>query len=339
VDCQAHLSLGENMQRREFISLLGGAASWPLAARAQQAERMQRVGVLIAGLTEKDSEGQLRMAAFRLGLQNLGWIEGRNVHIEERWPGGNNERLRGFTAELVGMRPDVIFAGNEAATMAVHQTASTLPIVFAQVGDPVANGLVASIARPGGNLTGFALWEYGFAAKWGEVLREIAPRTVRVGVIYDPANAMQRLLPDLERTLLPGMQVVAISVSSRSDLENAIERIAMEPNGALIVFAGPLAVAHRDLMITLAVKHRLPLLYPYRYFTAAGGLISYGPDLVDQYRLAASYVDRILKGEKPADLPVQFPTKYMLVINLKTAKALGLTVPDKLLALADEVIQ
>jgi putative ABC transport system substrate-binding protein len=339
VDCQAHLSLGENMQRREFISLLGGAASWPLAARAQQAERMQRVGVLIAGLTEKDSEGQLRMAAFRLGLQNLGWIEGRNVHIEERWPGGNNERLRSFAAELVGMRPDVIFAGNEAATMAVHQTASTLPIVFAQVGDPVANGLVASIARPGGNLTGFALWEYGFAAKWGEVLREIAPRTVRVGVIYDPANAMQRLLPDLERTLLPGMQVVAISVSSRSDLENAIERIAMEPNGALIVFAGPLAVAHRDLMITLAVKHRLPLLYPYRYFTAAGGLISYGPDLVDQYRLAASYVDRILKGEKPADLPVQFPTKYMLVINLNTAKALGLTVPDKLLALADEVIE
>ena len=284
---------------------------------------MQRVGVLIAGLTEKDSEGQLRMAAFRLGLQNLGWIEGRNVHIEERWPGGNNERLRGFTAELVGMRPDVIFAGNEAATMAVHQTASTLPIVFAQVGDPVANGLVASIARPGGNVTGFALWEYGFAAKWGEVLREIAPRTVRVGVIYDPANAMQRLLPDLERSLLPGMQVVAISVSSRSDLENAIERIAMEPNGALIVFAGPLAVAHRDLMITLAVKHRLPLLYPYRYFTAAGGLISYGPDLVDQYRLAASYVDRILKGEKPADLPVQFPTKYMLVHRFHETNHMG----------------
>jgi putative ABC transport system substrate-binding protein len=327
-------------KRREFITLLGGAAAaWSLGASAQQGERMQRVGVLIAGLTEKDSEGQLRMAAFRLGLQNLGWNEGRNVHIEERWPGGNNERLRSFAAELVGMRPDVIFAGNEAATMAVHQTASTLPIVFAQVGDPVANGLVASIARPGGNVTGFALWEYGFAAKWGEVLREIAPRTVRVGVIYDPANAMQRLLPDLERTLLPGMQVVAISVSSRSDLENAIERIAMEPNGALIVFAGPLAVAHRDLMITLAVKHRLPLLYPYRYFTAAGGLISYGPDLVDQYRLAASYVDRILKGEKPADLPVQFPTKYMLVINLNTAKALGLTVPDKLLALADEVIE
>jgi putative ABC transport system substrate-binding protein len=241
------------------------------------------------------------MAAFRRGLQNIGWIEGRNVHIEERWSGGNNERLRSFAAELVGMRPDVIFAGNEAATMALRQTASTLPIVFAQVGDPVANGLVATVARPGGNLTGFALWEYGFAAKWGEVLREIAPHTVRIGVIYDPANAMQRQPPDLERTLSPGMQVVALSVSSRSDLENAIERIAIEPNGALIVFVGPLAVAHRDLIITLAVKHSLPLLYPYRHFTAAGGLISYGPDLVDQHRLAASYVDRILNGEKPAD--------------------------------------
>jgi putative tryptophan/tyrosine transport system substrate-binding protein len=326
--------------RREFISLLGGAAvTWPLAARAQQGEQVRRIGVLIAGLTENDSEGQLRMAAFRRGLQNLGWIEGRNVHIEERWPGGNNERLRSFAAELVGMRPDVIFAGNEAAMMALQHTASTLPIVFAQVSDPVAAGLVASPAQPGGNVTGFALWEYGFAAKWGEVLKEIAPRTVRIGVIYDPANAMQRQLPDLERTLSPGVQVVALSVSSRSDLENAIEQIASEPNGALIVFAGPLAVAHRDLIITLAVKHSLPLLYPYRYFTAAGGLISYGPDLVDQYRLAASYVDRILKGEKPADLPVQFPTRYMLVINLKTAKALGLTVPDKLLALANEVIE
>src|SRR6516165_4188036 len=281
-----------HVRRREFIVTLGGTAvAWPLAVWAQQGEQMRRIGVLIAGLTEKDSEGQLRIAAFRQGLQNLGWIEGRNVHIEERWPGGNAERLRSFAAELVGMRPDAIFAGNEAATMALHQTGGTLPIVFAQVADPVANGLVASPARPGGNVTGLALWEYGFAAKWGEVLREIAPRTVRIGVIYDPANAMQRQLPDLEKTLSPDVQVVPLSVSSRSDLENAIEQIASEPNGALIVFAGPLAVAHRDLIITLAVKHSLPLLYPYRYFTAAGGLISYGPDLVDQYRLAASYVD------------------------------------------------
>jgi putative ABC transport system substrate-binding protein len=251
----------DQLKRRDFITLIGGAVAWPLAARAQQGEQMRRISVLIAGLTENDSEGQLRMAAFRRGLQNLGWIEGRNVHIEERWPGGNAERLRSFAAELVGMRPDAIFAGNEAAMMALQQTASSLPIVFAQVSDPVAAGLVASLARPGGNLTGFALWEYGFAAKWGEVLREIAPRTVRIGVIYDPANAMQRQLPDLERTLSPGMQLVALSVSSRSDLENAIERSAIEPNGALIVFAGPLAVAHRDLIIILAVKHRLPLLY------------------------------------------------------------------------------
>jgi putative ABC transport system substrate-binding protein len=330
----------DQLKRREFITLFGGTVStWPLAARSQQPERMRRIGVLIAGLSENDPEGQLRITAFRRGLQNLGWIEERNLHIEERWSGGNAERLRSFAGELVRMRPDVIFAGNEAAMMALHQTASSLPIVFAQVGDPVANGLVASLARPGGNVTGFALWEYGFGAKWGEALREIAPHTVRVGVIYDPANAMQRLLPDLERTLSLGMQAVPLSVSSRSDLENAIEQIAIEPNGALIVFAGPLAVAHRDLIITLAAKHGLPLLYPYRYFTAAGGLISYGPDLVDQHRLAAGYVDRILKGEQPADLPVQFPTKYMLVINLKTAKALGLTVPDKLLALADEVIE
>jgi putative ABC transport system substrate-binding protein len=328
-----------HIRRREFIATLGGAAAWPLAARAQQGGAMRRIGVLNAGLTENDSEGQLRMAAFRRGLQNLGWVAGRNVNIEERWPGGNNERLRSFAAELIGMRPDAIFAGNEAATMALQQTTSSLPIVFAQVADPVANGLVASLARPGGNVTGFALWEYGFAAKWGVMLKEIAPRTVHIGAIYDPANAMQRQLPELERALSPGRQLVALSVSSRSDLENAIERIAIEPNGALIVFPGPLAVAHRDLIITLAVKHSLPLLYPYRYFTAAGGLISYGPDLVDQFRLAASYVDRILKGEKPADLPVQLPTRYMLVINLKTAKALGLTVPDKLLALADEVIE
>jgi putative tryptophan/tyrosine transport system substrate-binding protein len=329
----------DQLKRREFITFLGGAAAWPLTAGAQQVDRMRRIGVLIAGLTENDSEGQLRMAAFRRGLQNLGWVEGRNVHIEERWPGGNNERLRSFAAELAGMRPDAIFAGNEAATIALQQTATTVPTVFAQVSDPVAAGLVASVARPGGTVTGVALWEYGFATKWGELLKEIAPRTVRIGVIYDPANAMQRQLPDLERSLSPAIQSVALSVSSRSDLENAIERMAAEPNGALIVFAGPLAVAHRDLIITLAVKYRLPLLYPYRYFTAAGGLISYGPDLVDQYRVVASYIDRILNGEKPADLPVQFPTKYMLIINLKTARALDLIVPDKLLALADEVIE
>jgi putative tryptophan/tyrosine transport system substrate-binding protein len=330
----------DGLNRREFITLLGGGAvARPLAARAQQSGAPRRVGVLLAGLTANDAVGQVRMAAFRQGLQSLGWTEGRNLSIDVRWPGADAERLRTFAAELAATRPDAIFAGNEAAALAFRQATSTLPIVFVQVADRVAVGLVESIARPGSNITGFALWEYGFAAKWAEVLREIAPRTVRIGVIYDPANAMQRQLPDLERALPPGVQAVALSVSSRSDLENAIERIAIEPNGALIVLPGPLAVAHRDLIIILAVKHRLPLIYSYPYYTAAGGLISYGPDPVDQYQQAAGYVDRILKGEKPADLPVQFPTKYILAINLKTAKALGLTVPDTLLARADEVIE
>jgi putative ABC transport system substrate-binding protein len=325
------------MRRREVITLIGGAAAaWPLAARAQQGQR--RVAVLIA-IPETDPEGQLRIAAFRGGLQNLGWIEGRNIQIDYRWSTGNAERLKAAAAELVGLRPDVIFAGNTTAVIALQRATSTLPIVFVQVADPVARGLVASLARPGGNITGFALYEYAIAAKCVEILRELAPRIAHIGVIYDPANAPQGYLPDLERPLPPGVQLVPCVVRSRSEIEEAIERIAREPNGALIVFSGTLTATHRDLIVILAVKHRLPLLYPYRYFTAAGGLMSYGPDTIDQYRVAAGYVDRILKGEKPAELPVQFPTKYNLVINLKTAKALGLEVPPTLLARADEVIE
>jgi putative ABC transport system substrate-binding protein len=327
------------MQRREFITLLGGTVAWPLVAHAQQAGGPRHVGVLMAGLTANDAQGQLRMAAFRQGMQNLGWIEGRNLSIDARWPGANAERMRTFAAELTATRPDAIFAGNESSVLALRQATSTLPIVFAQVSDPVAVGLVMSLARPGGNITGFANYDYGIGAKWGEILRELAPRTTRVGVIYDPANAAQRHIPDIERALSPATHVLPLSVHSRSELEDAIERIASEANGALIVLAGPLAVAHRDLIIILAVKHRLPLLYPYPYYTAAGGLISYGPDPIDQYRQAAGYVDRILKGEKPADLPVQFPTKYILAINLKTAKALGLQIPPTLLARADDVIE
>jgi putative tryptophan/tyrosine transport system substrate-binding protein len=328
------------VKRRDFITLLGGVASgWPLAARAQQGGALRHVGVLIAGLTANDAEGQVRMGAFRQGLQNLGWIEGRNLSIDARWPGANAERLRTFAVELAATRPDVIFAGNESAALALRQATSTLPIVFAQVGDPVAIGLAVSLARPGGNMTGFALYEYGIGAKWGEILKEVAPRTTRVGVIYDSANAVQRHIPDIEKTLSPAMQVLSLSVRSRSELEESIERIAGEANGALIVLPGPLAVAHRDLIIILAVKHRLPLIYSYPYYPAAGGLMSYGPDPLDQYRHAAGYVDRILKGEKPADLPVQFPTKYILTINLKTAKALGLEIPPTVLARADEVIE
>jgi putative ABC transport system substrate-binding protein len=266
-------------------------------------------------------------------------MEGSNIHTDYRWPGGSAERMRTSAAEIVAMSPDVIFAGNSTAAFALKQVTSSLPIVFVQVPDPVADGFVASLSRPGGNMTGFALYEYEIAAKWVEILRELAPRTTRIGVIYDPVNAAQGHLLYLERALSPGVQLLPSAVRSRSEIEEAIERIGNEPNGALIVLAGPLTAIHRDLIVISAAKDRLPLVYPYRYYTAAGGLFSYGPDTVDQYRLAASYVDRILKGERPADLPVQFPTKYTLAINLKTAKTLGLTVPDKLLAIADEVIE
>jgi len=296
------------MNRRAIITLLGGAAAWPIAARGQQGERMRRMGVLTA-LAESDPEAQLRIAALRQGLQSFDWIEGRNIHIDYRWPGGSADRMRTSAAEIVGMKPDVIFAGNSTAVFALKQATSGLPVVFVQVPDPIADGFVASLSRPGGNMTGFALYEYEIAAKWVEILRELAPRTVRIGVIYDPANAAQAHLPYLEGALSPGMQLISCPVRKRSEIEEAIERIGTEPNGALIVLAGPLTAIHRDLIVISAVKHSLPLVYPYRYYTAAGGLFSYGPDTVDQYRLAASYVDRILKGEKPADLPVQFPTK------------------------------
>jgi putative tryptophan/tyrosine transport system substrate-binding protein len=326
------------MKRRAFITLLGGTAAWPLVARAQPGEKLRRIGVMIA-LVESDPEGQLRVASLRRGLQSFGWVEDRNIQIDYRWPGGNPERLQTSAAELVAIRPDVIVAGTTTALIAVQQATSIVPIVFVQVSDPLARGYVASLARPGSNVTGFALHEHAIAAKWFELLTEIAPRTARVGIIYDPANAAQNYLMDIEKASSPGITLSAFAAHSRSDVEQAIEQMGAEPNGALIVLSGSRTALHRDLIIISAVKHGLPLVYPYRYFTAAGGLMSYGPDVVDQYRLAAAYVDRILRGEKPGDLPVQLPTKYSLVINLKTAKALGLTVPDKLLALADEVIE
>jgi putative tryptophan/tyrosine transport system substrate-binding protein len=326
------------VRRRAFITLLGGAAAWPLTARAQQAAEMRRIGVMIA-LIESDPEAQLRIAAFRRGLEKFGWVEDRNIHIDYRWPGGNHERLQASAAELVAMRPDVIVAGTTTALIAVQQATSIVPVVFVQVSDPLARGYVASLARPGGNVTGFALHEHAIAAKWFELLTEIAPRTARVGIIYDPANAAQNYLTDIEKASSPDMKLSAFAAHSRSDVEQAIEQIGAEPNGALIVLSGSRTALHRDLIIVSAVKYRLPLIYPYRYYTAAGGLMSYGPDVVDQYRLAASYVDRILRGEKPGELPVQLPTKYSLVINLKTAKTLDLTVPPTLLAIADEVIE
>jgi putative ABC transport system substrate-binding protein len=327
------------MRRREFIMLLGGAAAaWPLTASAQQPERMRRIGVMIA-LAESDPEGQLRIAAFRRGLQDLGWSEGRNIQIEIRWPGGSIDRLETSAADLARLKPDLIFAGNPTALLALRRATSSVPIVFVQMDDPVASGFVASLAHPGGNTTGFALFEFDIGAKWVEILKELAPRTVRIGVLYESANSGRRYLPAIEGALAPDMQSLGFPVHSRAEIEEAIERIGSDSGGALIVLGGPLTALHRDLIAIMSVKHRLPTLSPYRYFAAAGGLFSYGPDTIDQYRVAAGYVDRILKGEKPGDLPVQFPTKYNLVINLKTAKALGLEIPPTLLARADEVIE
>ena len=328
------------MRRREFILALGGAAvAWPLAARAQP-ERMRRIGVLM-NLAADDPESSARLTAFLQGLQQLGWTDGRNVRIDTRWAAGDADRYRKSATELVALMPDVILATGTSAVAPLQQATRTVPIVFVQVIDPVGAGLVASLARPGGNATGFTLFEYGMSGKWLELLKEIAPRVTRAAVLRDPASApgigqfaaIQAVAPSL------GVELSPVDVRDAGEIERAVTAFARSPNGGLIVTASPSAAVHRELIITLAARHKLPAVYPFRYFVTGGGLISYGPDIVDQYRRAAGYVDRILKGEKPADLPVQAPTKYELVINLKTAKALGLTVPPTLLARADEVIE
>jgi ABC-type uncharacterized transport system substrate-binding protein len=327
--------------RREVITLLGGAVAWPLAARAQQGNRVRRIGVL-TNLPSDDAEAQLRNAAFLQGLQTLGWTVGRNVHIDFRWgTGGDIDRLRTYAAELVALAPDVILAVAITPLVQLQQATHTVPIVFVQVSDPVGAGFVASLARPGRNITGFTLFEYGFSAKWLELLKQIAPGVSRAAVLRDPSNpsgvgqfgAIQATAPSLRIELSP------VDVRDASSIEPTLAAFARESNGGMIVLPGSLTITHREQIVALAARHRLPSVYPFRYYAAAGGLISYGPDAVDQYRRAAGYVDRILKGEKPADLPVQAPTKFELVINLKTAKALGLTVPDTLLARADEVIE
>jgi putative ABC transport system substrate-binding protein len=328
------------VKRRKFITLLGGAATWPLAARAQQPERMRRIGVL-SSLAADDPETQARHAAFLQGLQEWGWTTGRNVQIDYRWGAGDPDRFRKYALELVALAPDVILATGTPVTAALLQATRSVPIVFAQVPDPVANGFVANLAQPGGNATGFTVYEYGTSAKWIELLKEIAPRVTRAAVLRDPAiasgigqlAAIQGVAPTL------GMEVRPAGVRDAGEIERAVTAFAREPNGGLIVLASPLAIIQRDLIITLAARHRLPTVYSRRFFVTSGGLISYGPDSIEPYRRAASYVDRILKGEKPADLPVQAPTKYELVINLKTAKSLGLDVPPSLLARADEVIE
>jgi len=329
------------MKRREFIMLLGGAAAgWPLAARAQQGERMRSVGVLMS-LVADDPEGQARVAAFRQGLQQLGWIDGRNVRIDIRWAAGDADRIRRYAAELVALAPDVILAIGAAVTGPLRQATRTVPIVFVNVSDPVGAGFVASLARPGGNATGFTIFEYGMAGKWLELLKEIAPGVKRVAVIRDPdisagtgqLGAIQSVAPSF------GVELSPVGVHDAAEIEHTLDSFAQGSNGGLLVTGSTLALVHRDLITTLAARYKLPGVYFQRPFVAAGGLISYAPDPIEPFRRAATYVDRVLKGEKPADLPVQAPTKYELVINLKTAKTLGLDVPPTLLARADEVIE
>ena len=327
------------MKRREFITLLGGAAAaWSLAAHAQQPDRMRRIGVLM-NLAADDAEGQARIAAFVQALQRLGWSDGRNLRIDHRWAAGDTDRFHRYAEELLALAPDVILAAATPSVQALQQATRTVPIVFAIVADPVGAGFVDSLARPGGNATGFTPFEYGISGKWLELLKEIAPRVTRVAVLRDltiglgQLGAIQSVAPSL------GVELTPIGVGDAGQIERTVAAFARSPNGGLIVTASTSAVIHRELIIALAARHKLPAVYYRRYFVASGGLMSYGPDFLDQFRSAASYVDRILRGEKPADLPVQAPTKHELTINLNAAKALGLDVPPMLLARADEVIE
>ena len=325
------------MRRREFIAALGGVAAVPFTARAQQPERMRRVGVLI-GVAD-DAEGQSRVNAFKQGMRGFGWIENRNVRIDARYMGGVPGRVREHTIELLGA--DVFVANSAPAVRALHAESPATPIVFAQVIDPVSMGFVQSLARPGGNITGFVSFDYSIGAKWLEILKEIAPQLTRIGVLRDPTvggasgqlGAIQGVAPFVR------VEVSALDVREAALIDQGINGFAGPPNSGLIVLASPTATVHLDRIIAAAAKHRLPAIYPYRFYTAAGGLISYGVDHLDLYHRAASYVDRIFKGEKPSDLPVQQPTKFHLAINLRTAKSLGLIVPPTLIARADEVIE
>jgi putative ABC transport system substrate-binding protein len=326
------------MRRREFIAGLGGAAAWPLVADAQ--ERMRRVGVLM-NTTAEEPEAQSYLAAFQQGMQELGWSVGRNLRVELRWGSGDAELTRRYAAELAALSPDVMLAAGGPVVSAMQRASRTIPIIFAQSIDPVGSGIVASLARPGGNTTGFTQFEYSLSGKWAELLKEIAPGTRRVGVMRDPANPAgigQWAIIQAAATA-KGMEVIPLAVVNPSEIERGIAGFARDLDGGLVVPVSAGAIRYREAIIASAARHRLPAVYCYRHFVVAGALISYGPDLLSQYRRAAGYVDRILKGEKPADLPVQAPTKYELVINLKTAKALGLDVPPMLLARADEVIE
>jgi len=330
-----------DIQRRQFITFLGSAAAtWPLAARAQQPERIRRIGVLM-NLAANDPESTVRLGAFLQELQQSGWAIGRNLLLDTRWAAGELDSYRKYAAELAALTPDVILANGGPAVEALQRATRAVPIVFVAVVDPVGSGFVASLARPGGNATGFTLFEYGISGKWLELLKEIAPGVTQVAIIRDPAQvsgggqlgAIQSVAPSF------GVELKPVDVRDAGEIEHAINAFAHQANGGLIVTVNASALLHRELIITLAAHHRLPAVYSGRVFAAAGGLISYGPERVEAFRHAAGYVDRILKGENPADLPVQAPTKYELVINLKTAKVLGLELPAMLLARADDVIE
>jgi putative ABC transport system substrate-binding protein len=328
------------MKRREFVAGLGSAAAWPVVARAQQPERMRRIGIILPAAAN-DAEFKARFGAFQQGLALLGWSIGRNLRIDTRWATANPVEIRRHAAELAESAPDVILANGGATVSALLQTTRTVPIVFTFTPDPVGAGFVETLARPGGNATGFMPFEYSIGGKWLELLKQIAPGVTRAAVLRDPTQgsgtgqfaAIQAVAPSLR------MEVNPVNMPDAGEIERAVAAFAHAPSGGLIVVGGAAVVGHRDLIIALAARHKLPAVYYTRYFVAAGGLISYGPDVIDQYRQAAGYVDRILRGEKPADLPVQAPSKYETVLNLKTAKALGLTIPETLLATADEVIQ
>jgi putative ABC transport system substrate-binding protein len=329
------------MQRREFITLLGGAAvssaSWPLVARAQ--EKVRRVGVLM-NVASDDPEAQQHVAAFQQGMQALGWIVGRNLRIDQRWAMGEVARYRQAAIELAALGPDVVLVAG-AGVLPMRQVNPNLPMVFPQAIDPIGSGFVASLSRPGGNVTGFMQFEFSLAGKWLQLLREVAPGVTRVGLLREAANPAgigqwAALQVAAEPT---GLELSTLAIGGAGEIERGVAAFAREPNGGLIVAAGGGTVVHRRTIIDSAARHRLPAIYPYRYMAADGGLMSYGTDLVEQWRRSASYVDRILRGEKPGDLPVQKPTKYVLVVNLKTAKALGISMPQTLLARAEEVIE
>jgi ABC-type uncharacterized transport system substrate-binding protein len=329
------------IRRREFVVTLGSAAvAWPLMARAQQSERLRRIGVLM-NMAADDPEGQARLIAFVQALQQFGWTDGRNVRIDTRWAAGDADRIRQYAAEFAAPAPDVILAAGSFGVGPLLQATRAVPIVFVIVPDPVGAGFVDNLARPGGNATGFLQFEYALSGKWLELLKQVAPSVTRAAVIRDPAITAGigqfGVIQSVAQSL--GVEVSPVNVRDPGEIERAVATFARTPNAGLIVTGSALATVHRRLIINLAARHKLPAAYVARYFVTDGGLISYGADLVDQYRQAAGYVDRILKGEKPADLPVQAPTKYELVINLKTAKALGLEVPPSLLARADEVIE